>query len=98
MIVVARIKAKAGQEDAMEKAFREMVGKVKEEPGTLAYTLHRAQNDPTVFLFYEKIYRCGGLCLSRSDPVFQGIDEDHGAMMDGAPQIDAYDEVVGLEM
>ena len=51
MIVVAKLKAKTGEETKMEEALRGMVEKVAQEEGTLTYTLHRAQKDPSVFLF-----------------------------------------------
>lgn len=53
IVVVARIKAKAGCEQKLEEAFRNMIGKVREEPGCEQYILHRHVKDPTVFLFYE---------------------------------------------
>ena len=43
MIVVAKLKAKKGEEAKMEAALRDMVAKVAQEQGTLTYTLHRAQ-------------------------------------------------------
>ena len=54
MIVVAKLKAKSGEESKMAEALQAMVSKVEKEEGTLIYTLHQAQNDPTQFLFYEK--------------------------------------------
>ena len=54
MIVVAKIKARSGEESKMADALQAMVSKVEKEEGTLIYTLHQAQNDPTQFLFYEK--------------------------------------------
>lgn len=97
MIVVARIKAKAGEEEAMEKVLRDMVGKVKQEPGTLAYTLHRAQNDSTVFLFYEKYADMEAFAFHGGTPYFKELMKTTAPMMDGAPQIDTYDELVGLD-
>ena len=43
MIVVAKLKAKSGEEAKMEEALRGLVEKVTQEPGTLTYTLHRAR-------------------------------------------------------
>jgi quinol monooxygenase YgiN len=40
MIVVAKLKAKTGEEAKMEEALRGMVEKVAQEEGTLTYTLH----------------------------------------------------------
>jgi quinol monooxygenase YgiN len=54
IVVTAKIKAKQGREKELEAAFRKMVDDVSSEDGTLTYTLHRSQNDPCVFMFYEK--------------------------------------------
>ena len=50
MIVVAKLKSKSGEESKMAAALQAMVSKVEKEEGTLIYTLHQAQNDPTQFL------------------------------------------------
>lgn len=52
--LVARIKAKQGSEKALEDAFRDMIKKVRAaEPGCLTYVLHKSNQDPTMFVWYE---------------------------------------------
>ena len=52
--VVARLRAAKGKGDALEALLTEQCGVVlRAEPGCLAYRLHRASDDPDVFLFYE---------------------------------------------
>src|SRR5215469_7412196 len=53
IIIIARMKAKPGCEQQLEQAFREMITKVRTEPGCEAYVLHRAVKDPTQFAFFE---------------------------------------------
>jgi quinol monooxygenase YgiN len=53
IVIIARMKAKAGREQELEKAFREMITKVRSEPGCQQYILHRALKDPTQFAFFE---------------------------------------------
>jgi quinol monooxygenase YgiN len=53
IVVIARMKAKAGKEQELEAAFRDMITKVRTEPGCQQYVLHRALKDPTQFAFYE---------------------------------------------
>jgi len=93
MIVVAKLKAKAGEEAKMEEALRDMVGKVAQEPGTLTYTLHRAQNDPNVFLFYEKYEDGAALKAHSSTPYFKELFGALKPLLDGAPEIEMYDEL-----
>jgi len=71
MVVVAKLKAVAGREDEMKAALLDIIPKVKEEPGTLVYTLHQDQNDPAVFLFYEK-YKDVDALVAQFHPPFQG--------------------------
>jgi len=97
MIVVAKLKAKTGEEDKMEEALRDMVVKVAQEQGTLKYTLHRAQKDPSVFMIYEKYEDEAAFKAHSSTPY---IKELFGALqpwLDGAPEIDMYDELARLK-
>ncbi len=96
MIVVAKIKAKSGQEDDMEKAMKEIIPEVEKEEGTLMYALHRAQNDPTVFLFYEKYKDVEALAFHSSTPHFKDLFGKIAPFLDGKPEIDMYDEVAGF--
>ena len=93
MIVVAKLKAKTGEEAKMEAALRGMVEKVAQEEGTLTYTLHRAQKDPGVFLFYEKYADGAALKAHSSTPYFKELFGALKSLLDGAPDIEIYDEV-----
>ncbi|MCP4629646.1 MAG: antibiotic biosynthesis monooxygenase [bacterium] len=94
MIVMAKLKAKSGEEEKMEEALRGMVARVAQEEGTLTYTLHRSRKDPTVFLFYEKYVDDAALKTHSSTPYFKELFEALQSMLDGAPEIEMYDELV----
>ena len=54
LTVVAKLRAAPGKGDALAAFLKEQCGVVRaSEPGCLAYRLHRAKDDPDVFLFYE---------------------------------------------
>jgi quinol monooxygenase YgiN len=72
MIVVARIKAKSGEESKMADALQAMVSKVEKEEGTLIYTLHQ------------------------STPYFKELFGKLQPLLEGAPEIEMYDEIAGL--
>ena len=93
MIVVAKLKAKVGEETNMEEALRGMVAKVAQEEGTLTYTLHRAQQDPSVFVLYEKYQDAAALKAHSSTPYFKELFGTLKPMLDGAPEIEMYDEL-----
>ncbi len=96
MIVVAKIKALQGKESEMEQAFLDVILKVKDEPGTLIYTLHRSQNDPCVFLFYEKYKDMDALVAHSSTPHFKALFKTIKPLMDGDPEITIYHELAGI--
>ena len=54
IVVVAKLKAKSGEEEKVGKSLRDILPKVRAEEGTLSYTLNRAQNDPSTFMVLEK--------------------------------------------
>jgi len=81
MIVVAKIKAKSGEEDKMEKAFLDIM---------------RSQKDPTVFLFYEKYADKDALKHHGSTPYFQELFGVLAPLLDGNPEIEMYDEIKGI--
>jgi quinol monooxygenase YgiN len=96
MIVVAKIKAAAGKEKEMEKALLDMIPKVSEEEGTLVYTLHQDQNDPAVFLFYEKYKDTDALVAHSATPHFKELFRTIKPLLDGNPEIAMYNELAGI--
>jgi len=96
MIVIAKLKAQKGKEAEVEKSLVEMVSKVSKEEGTIAYTLHRSQSDPTVFLFYEKYKDMAAFDYHKTTPYFQGLFAVIGPLLAEEAVIDTYDEIVGI--
>jgi len=55
------IKAKAGQEKALEAAFAPCIAATKKEAGCLAYELNRDPDDPTTYVMFEKFKNLAAL-------------------------------------
>ncbi len=91
--VVAKIKAKAGSEAQLEEAFRKMITKVRSEPGTLAYILHRSVQDPTVFVFFESYQDQAALDAHSKSEHMKELGGAIGGLLDGRPQIEVLAEV-----
>jgi (4S)-4-hydroxy-5-phosphonooxypentane-2,3-dione isomerase len=53
-IVCARLRVKAGEEETMRAAMRELVPASRAEPGCLGYVAHADTADPRRFMFYEQ--------------------------------------------
>lgn len=67
--VVARIRAAKGKGDALQALLTEQVGVIRgSEPGCLAYRLHRAADDPDLFLFYETYADGAAFDVHRKSP------------------------------
>ncbi len=53
-VVTAKWTAKAGEEEAVAEAVRNLVRPSRAEPGILFYQPHRDPENPRVFFFYEQ--------------------------------------------
>ena len=97
MIVVAKLKAKKGEEEKMEKTLKGIIPDVEKEEGTLIYTLHRSQADPGVFLFYEKYKDADALTYHSSTPHFKSLFGKIMPLLEGQPEIEMYEEIDGIK-
>ena len=96
MIVTAKISAKSGEDEKLEKALKDFVPKVKQEEGTLVYTVHRSKNDPTKFLIYEKYKDMDAFVHHSQTPHFKELGGLLATLIGGTPEIEMYDEVASL--
>lgn len=53
LTLVAYLKAKPGLEEEMRQKLLSLVGPSRKEAGCIDYDLHRSNDDPGFFLFYE---------------------------------------------
>lgn len=96
MIVVAKLKARQENLEEMKDALLDMVSKVKDEEGTLVYTLHQDLGNPAVFLFYEKYKDVDALTAHSSTPHFKALFKTIKTLLDGDPEIAMYNELAGI--
>ena len=96
MILVAVLEAQAGKEKEMEEALRAVVPKVKAEEGTLAYSLHRAKDNPAKFMFYEKYKDEEAMAYHGSTPYLAELFVTIGPMLAGEPVISMYEELASI--
>lgn len=96
MIVIAKLKVKAGREAEAEAAFRTQIDFVtREEPGTLVYRLHRSRRDSSTFLFYERYVDAAAFDRHGKSTAMQVLFKTLTPLLDGAPSIELYDELGG---
>ena len=54
LIVIARVKAKAGKEQELAAILKGFLAPTRREAGCVQYDLHRDHDDPGSFVFYER--------------------------------------------
>ncbi|MDZ4165714.1 MAG: putative quinol monooxygenase [Smithellaceae bacterium] len=97
LVVVAKLKAKEGKGEELERAFLKMIAEVRaKEEGTLIYILHRAANDPGTFLFYEKYTDQAAFIHHSATPHFKELFAAIGPLLEGKPSIETYEELAGV--
>ena len=93
LTVVASIRAAAGKGDALAAFLAEQTAAVlREEPGCLAYRLHRSTKDPDVFLFYEMYRDEAAFDAHRNSPHLAAFRErrDREGLADGPADVRIY--------
>ena len=92
--VIATLKVKSGQEDALIAGIRKMIDHVKaNEPGTITYVLNRSTADPTTFLVYEVYADQAAFATHGASQPCWSSSGLAGSILDGRPDIAMYDEV-----
>jgi quinol monooxygenase YgiN len=66
-----------------------------EEPGTLTYLFHRAQDDPSRFFFYERYQDEEALVRHGSSTRFQQVFEKISPLVEEPAVIEMYEEISG---
>jgi quinol monooxygenase YgiN len=89
---IARLTVKAGQEAEFERIMRAAVPKVREEPGNQTYILHRSQDNPRAFMFYEEYDDQAALDAHRAHLRELGINLRE--MLEGPPTLEFYEKLV----
>jgi len=93
IVIAAMINTVEGKGDEFEQEFRKLAPKVLNDPGVMAYALHRSVNDPTKFFVYEKYESQEALQQHGATPHFQEFSRAIASMLSGRPEIGLYNEV-----
>ncbi|MCK6555874.1 antibiotic biosynthesis monooxygenase [Candidatus Binatia bacterium] len=96
MTIIAKLKVRAGQENAFEAAASEMVEYVKtSEPGTRTYILHKSTADSREYLFYEVyVDQAAAATHGGSEQMMKFLGAAQG-LLEGHPEIGMYEELIG---
>lgn len=91
--LIARIKAKAGSEDALEAVMKQLVEKVRaNEPGCELYTLCRDEQGR--FVMIELYKDEAALEAHGGSDHFRSLGREMGQYMDGRPEIERMETLI----
>ncbi len=96
VVLLATMKAKQGKETELETALKSVIPKVELETNTLKYILHRAQDDSSKFLFYEKYADKAALDFHGSTPYLTEMFRSIADLLAEKPTIVLYDEIASI--
>lgn len=92
--LIAKIKAKPGSEKDLEAAFRDMIKKVRAaEPGCHAYILHKSNQDPTMFVWFETYADQDAFDAHRKTDHMKEMGQRIATLLDGRPQVELLTEI-----
>lgn len=89
--LTAKLTIKEGKEKEFETLMKEVVPKVRQEEGNLAYTMCRSKENPRVFLFFEE-YRDQAAIQAHGKHLGE-LDIDLSAYLDGPVVAEYYDKI-----
>jgi quinol monooxygenase YgiN len=87
LTLVARMRAKPGQEARLRAELQRLVAPTRAEPGCIAYDLHLSQNDPALFLFYETWKSPADLDAHFETPHLQALVKILPEMLEGEMEL-----------
>jgi quinol monooxygenase YgiN len=71
LILNVHMQALAGRERELETELRALLEPTRNEPGCMAYELHKDPENPAKFMFYEKFKNQAALDLHLDSPHFK---------------------------
>jgi quinol monooxygenase YgiN len=90
LTVVAEMKAKPGQEDALRQAALALVAPTRKEEGCVQYDLHEHKTEPGRFVFYENWASEEHLARHAASEHLKYFGAIRGDLLDGPPKVERY--------
>jgi quinol monooxygenase YgiN len=89
--LTAKLTIKAGKEKEFETLMKEVVPKVRQEPGNRAYTMCRSKENPRVFMFFEEY--ADQKAIQAHGQHLKDLGLDFSAFLDGPVVAEYYDKI-----
>lgn len=91
--VVARIKAKPGQESLVRQELLSLLAPRRKDAGCVNYDLHQGLDDPTLFLFHENWASKAHLDAHLQKPGLQAALARVGQLAAEPPQVTLWENI-----
>jgi quinol monooxygenase YgiN len=83
LTILARFRAKAGQESRLRRELQRLLAPTRAEAGCISYDLHQSQSDPALFVFYEDWASQAALDAHFQTPHLQALHKLVPDLVDG---------------
>lgn len=93
VVLTAVLKAAEGRSDDIIEEFKKLVPRVRQDPGTIAYVIYRATDDPTRIMVFEKYEDQEALKYHGQTEHFKAFGQATRGMFAGRPELTFYEEV-----
>jgi quinol monooxygenase YgiN len=87
LTIIAKLRAKPGQEARVREVFSALRGPTRQEPGCLCYELHESLETPREFVFYENWTSAAHLDAHLKAPHVQAAFQIAPEILDGPIEI-----------
>ena len=96
--VVAKLQAAPGKEDQLRAVLAEMVANVKKHEGASvpAYTLHVADSDPALFMFYEQYADAEAFAAHSQTDHMKVMGAQLAGLLGGRPIIERFSSIASV--
>ena len=93
LTVVAHLRARLGQENAVRQELLSLVAPSRRDVGCISYDLHQALDNPTLFLFHENWVSKADLDAHLQKPDLQAVLGRVGQMLAEPPNITLWEQI-----
>jgi quinol monooxygenase YgiN len=94
IVLIAQLKAAEGKGNDVVEAFKKVVPLIRQDPGTVAYNILQAADDPDKITVYEKYENREALQYHGQTEHFKEFGRSTRDLFAGRAEITLYEEVV----
>ena len=96
LAVIAKIKVKEGKADDLVQLMKDIIPSVKQEEGTLYYTVNRDRTDPNLVVVVEKYKDDAAFGVHSSSPQLAELFGKAQSLVEGDMELMMMDEIASI--